>query len=149
MASGEIEKIDFKKSSVEMKSRHKPGRGDSIEDMLAVMAKGGAALGAKMQDGILKDVEAATEKVGNVISIKDGIITPEAFLEMMERVEIDFDEDGQSQSSWFLPPDMAAELHKNYQAWQQDPQLKAKLAEIERKKKDQFSAREASRRLAR
>jgi hypothetical protein len=149
VTTGEIEKIDFKKSSVEMVSPSKPGRGDTLEHVIAVMAKGGADMGAKMQDGILKGVEAATEKVGNVVTIKNGVITPEAFLEMMEKVEIDYDEDGQSQSSWFLPPEMAAELHKNYQNWQQDPQLKAKLAELEKKKKEQFRARETSRRLAR
>lgn len=149
MTSGEIEKIDFKKASVNMVSPTKPGRGESLKDLLALLAKGGADMGAKMQQSIVSGVEAATEKVGNVITIKNGVITPEAFFEMMEKVEIDFDEQGQSQSSWFLPPETAAELHKNYQTWQQDPQLKAKLAELERKKKDQFRAREATRRLAR
>jgi hypothetical protein len=149
MTSGEIEKIDFKKMSVETVTKIKPGCGESLTDLLAVRAKGGANMGAKMQQGILRDLEAATEKVGNVIPIKNGVITPEAFVEMMEKVEIDFDEAGQSRSSWLLPPDMAAELQKNYQAWQQDPVLKAKFAELERKKKDQFHAREATRRLAR
>jgi hypothetical protein len=102
-----------------------------------------------MQRNIVDGIEAATEKVGNVVTIKNGVITPEAFIEMMEKVEIDFDEQGQSQGSWFLPPEMAVELQKNYQTWQQDPQLKAKIAELEREKKDQFRAREASRRLAR
>jgi hypothetical protein len=149
VASGEIENIDFKKESVEMTSSAEPGRGKSLKDILAVMAKGGADMGAKLQDNIVKGVEAATEKVGNVVTIKNGVITPEAFLEMMEKVEIDFDESGQSQSSWFLPPETAAELEKNYQTWQQDPRLKAKLAEVERKKKEQFRARETNRRLAR
>jgi len=147
--SGEIEKIDFKKASVEMVSPTKPGRGESLEDLLAVLVRGGTDMGAKIQQSIVCGIEAATEKVGNVITIKNGVITPEAFFEMMEKVEIDFDEHGQSRSSWFLPPDMAADLYKSYQTWQQDPQLKAKLAELERKKKDQFRAREATRRLAR
>ena len=149
VASGEIENIDFKKESVEMTSPAEPGRGKSLKDILAVMAKGGADMGAKLQDNIVKGVEAATEKIGNVVTIKNGVITPEAFLEMMEKVEIDFDEHGQSRSSWFLPPEMAVELEKNYQTWQQDPQLKAKLAEVERKKMEQFRARETNRRLAR
>jgi hypothetical protein len=149
LTSGEIEPIDFKKSSVEMVSPAEPGRGKSLKDILAVMAKGGSEMGAKMQDHIIKGVEAATEKVGNVVQIKNGVITPEAFFEMMEKVEIDFDENGQSQSSWCLPPEMAAEFEKNYQAWQQDPQLKGKLVEIEEKKKEQFRARETNRRLAR
>jgi len=149
MASGEIEKIDYKKQSVEMTSPAEPGRGKSLKDILAVMAKGGAEMGMKMQENIVKGVEAATEKIGNVVQVKNGVITSEAFLEMMEKVKIDFDENGQSQSSWFLPPEMAAELAKNYETWQQDPQLKAKLAEVERKKKEQFRARETDRRLAR
>lgn len=147
--SGEIEKIDFKKASVELVSPTKPGCGEPLKDLLAVFAKGGADMGEKMQQSIMSGIEAATEKVGNVITIKNGIITPEAFFEMMEKVEIDFDEQGRSQSSWFLTPEIGAELHKNYQTWQQDPLLKARLAELERKKKDQFRAREATRRLAR
>jgi hypothetical protein len=149
MMSGEIEKIDFKRTSVEMMSPTKPGRGESLKDLIAVFTKGGADMGAKTQQSILSGVEAATEKVGNVVTIKNGVITPEAFFEMMEKVEIDFDEQGQSQSSWFLPPETAAELQKNYQTWQQNPELRAKLAELERKKKDQSRAREATRRLAR
>ena len=149
VTTGEIEKIEFKKTSVEMVSPHKPGRGDALEDLLAIMAKLGADMGRKMQDEILKGVGAATEKVGNVVSIKNGVITSEAFLEMMEKVEIDYDDDGRSLSSWLLPPEMAAELQKNYQTWQQDPKLKTKLAELEQRKKDQFYARETTRRLAR
>ncbi len=147
--SGEIEQIDFKKTSVEMSSPAKPGQGESLNEILAMTARGGAEMGRKMQDTILQSVEAATEKVGNVIQIRNNEITPEAFLETMEKVEIDFDEDGRSRSSWFLPPAMAAEFHKNYETWQQDPILRAKLAALEEKKKEQFRARETSRRLAR
>ena len=149
MATGEIESIEFKKDSVEVSSKIKPGRGEKLDDILALMAKAGAELGTKMQNGMLATVEAATEKVGNVVKIKDGVITPEAFFEMMEKVEIDFDEQGQSQSSWFLAPEAAAKLQQNYQGWQKNPELRAKLEQLERKKKDQFRAREATRRLAR
>lgn len=149
MTSGEIEKINFTKTSVEMVSPTKPGRGSSLKDLIAVFSKGGADMGAKMQQDILGRIETATEKVGNVVTIKDGEFTPEAFFEMIEKVEIDFDEHGMSHSSLVLPPEMADGFRKNYQVWQQDPQLKARLAELERKKKEQFHAREASRRLAR
>lgn len=146
--SGEIEAIDYRKLSVRMALPTKPGRGHSLQEILAEMAKGGAEFGAKMQASVLKQIEEATTEVGNVVTIKNGVITPESFIEMIQKVEIDFDENGRSHSSWFLPPAMAAELGKQYDAWQQDPQLMAKLAEVELTKKDQFRAREANRRLA-
>lgn len=147
--SGQIEQIDFRKTSVAMTSPVKQGRGETLEEILKVMTKGGSDMGRKIQDTILQGVEAATENVGNVIQIRNNEITPEAFLEMMEKVEIDFDEDGRSRSSWFLPQTIAAELHKSYEAWQEDPILRTKLAALEAKKKEEFRAREVTRRLAR
>ncbi|RRJ96389.1 hypothetical protein Ga0100231_021145 [Opitutaceae bacterium TAV4] len=145
--SGEIENIDYQKTTVEMVSPCKPGRGETLAEIFALSVNGGSEMGAKMQQCILTGLDAVTEKTGNVVTIKNGVITPEAFLEMMEKVHVDFDEHGRSLSSWFLQPGMEAELKKNFEAWQQDPLLRSKFVEIEQKKKDEFYAREASRRL--
>lgn len=149
MTTGEIEDIEFKRQSVKMVAQRTPGRGQSLDDLISVLARGGADMGSKMQGRILAGIEAVTEKTGNVITIKDGVITPEAFLEMLEKVEIDFDDDGQPRSSWHLSPAMAEQLQKNFQAWQHDPEIKAKLENLDQKKKEEFRAREISRRLAR
>lgn len=90
----------------------------------------------------------ATHAVGNVINASGKPFSPELFLEMLDRIELSFDEDGK-----WIPPTMI--VHPEFIAankdvlanLDKDPELQARQTEIINRKREEWRDREAYRKL--
>ena len=94
-------------------------------------------------------VSEAVESVGNVVDAK-GKLTKEAFLELMRKMQGDFNpQTGEPQRpTLVLHPDTLAEIKDELKSWEKDPAFVAALSAIEHQQRLDWHDRESSRRLA-
>lgn len=102
----------------------------------------------QMSQNIFREIQQSTEQVGNIVDAKGKPLTKEHFLEMLEKIETDFTPDGQ-----WIPPSIV--MHPNawkvnetkFKEWEQDKEFSNRQAEIINKKREEWHAREALRKL--
>jgi hypothetical protein len=93
-------------------------------------------------------VEKAAEKSGNVVNGKGQPITFEHFLELFEKIQIDFDEEGNPHGLFFaMHPNTFAKIKDKLLEWENNPEYKKKYEEILEKKRKEYYDRENHRKL--
>jgi hypothetical protein len=92
----------------------------------------------------------AADSVGNAVHA-DGELTPDKFLEVFRRVQMDFDPDTLQPGRdfvWVMHPDTAASVVPKIKEWENDPVFNARYEAIISLKREEWRDREASRKLA-
>jgi len=118
---------------------------EKIMAKLDVVAEDGAR---QMSQGIFKELEKATEQTGNTVNAKGQPLAKEHFLELLEKIETGFDQNGE-----WIPPSLV--MHPNvwkaneekFKEWEQDKEFTDRQAEIINRKREAWYAREALRKL--
>jgi hypothetical protein len=93
-------------------------------------------------------VSEAVEATGNSVSA-GGDFQPEHFFQMLSKIEMDFDpQTGEPRGhSWVMHPDTAAAMVPKMKAWETDPAFITEHERILALKREEWRAREDSRRL--
>jgi hypothetical protein len=93
-------------------------------------------------------VAEATESTGNVVEV-GGRLTKEHFLELVRKVETDFDPVTQKprHPSIVIHPDTWAQIEGEVRRWNDDPGFLAELEKIEDEQRRAWRGRESDRRL--
>lgn len=116
-----------------------------IREKLDALAEDGAR---QMSQRILKEMEQAAEQTGNTVHANGQPIAKEHFLELLEKIETEFDRSGE-----WVPPSIV--MHPNvwkaneekFKEWEQDKEFTDRQAEIINRKREIWYAREALRKL--
>ena len=118
----------------------------SLKSKLSGLAEQMAEVQSKL---MFARIGEAAESVGNVVDA-GGAFQQKHFLEMIEKVQTDFDpETGQPvNQSFVMHPDTAKKVIPQVQAWEKDPEFVAQYERIMDKKREEWRAREACRKLA-
>ena len=107
-------------------------------------------IGQAQTQELLKAAGKAADSVGNVVRIQ-GELTPDKYLELYRKIEIDFDPKTLQPKPGFvcsMPPDMADSVIPKVKEWKKDPAFKAKYEQIMAVKREEWRDREANRKLA-
>jgi hypothetical protein len=108
---------------------------DTIADQMA----------SKMSKEMFATFAQAADEAGNSINAAGQPLTKDMFLEMISRIEIDFDKDGKPiMPTVFVPPGFDSSV---LDEWNKDPEMGKKHEEIMNKKKEDWNEREACRKL--
>jgi hypothetical protein len=97
---------------------------------------------------LFSKINEVTNKTGNVVSGQGQPFSHELFIAMLDKMQIDFDPDGNP----YLPtivvsPQLAASIASKTPQWESNPEYKKQFEElIERKRKD-WNDRESNRKL--
>jgi hypothetical protein len=93
-------------------------------------------------------IDKATEKSGNVINGKGQPITFELLLEVYEKIQVDFDEEGNPHELFFpMHPSMFAKIKDKLFEWENNPEFRKKYEIILEKKREEWYDRESRRKL--
>ena len=98
---------------------------------------------------MLRVAQEAAESVGSIVDIR-GELTPDKFLEMLRRVEIDFDPKTlrpAAGTGLVMHPDTAAAVVPRMKQWEKNPSYTAEKEQIFAKKREDWRDREANRKL--
>lgn len=100
---------------------------------------------AEMFYGTISD---AVEKVGNVVDAKGKRLTAETLLEMYNKLQIDFDRFGQPNLQQIhMPPELEERAEQALRELSEDPGMRKQFEDLIIQKKEEWRAREASRKL--
>jgi hypothetical protein len=90
----------------------------------------------------------AAEEVGNTVSAGSGPMTFDLFLETIDRMQVDFDEDtGKPTFQLVMGPELAEKTRKLADEWESNPEYTARHDALIRRKREEWNAREARRKL--
>jgi hypothetical protein len=92
-------------------------------------------------------LDEATREVGNLVDGKGQPLSQNLYLEMIEKVLIDFDEHGRPTTTIHAHPTLAAALRAKLDEWNQDPVFTKRVQEIWQRKRLEWRDRESDRKL--
>lgn len=97
---------------------------------------------------VFQKLDEITSKSGNVIDAHDEPFTPERLLEALDKIEMEFDEDGQPTNIQIvIHPDLFNKIKDKIPVWKADPELRKKYDVILEKKRKEWLDRENNRKL--
>jgi hypothetical protein len=118
---------------------------DKIAQQLDSVAE---KLAKQIHQGIMEGLNRAIEQAGTGLDAKGSPPTKELFLEMLDRMLLPFDKDGNFIPPTILMPPKMWETHKEeMQSWEKDPEFSARHEEIVEKKREEWRVRESRRKL--
>ena len=102
----------------------------------------------QLSRNMFEDVAKVTRQVGNEVNARGQPLTQELFLQMLEKMDLDFDESG----NWKPPtiimhPDLWAAKKDEFKSWETDDGFLARQSTIISKKKEEWLDRENNRKL--
>lgn len=99
----------------------------------------------KMMFGKLREL---TEKTGNVVDAAGKPFTYELFLDLLKKVDIDFDESGEPHMpTMVVAPELGAKIAAEIPKWQENQVYIDAFDDVMRQKKEDWLARESVRKL--
>jgi hypothetical protein len=118
---------------------------EKIRNKLDAVAEDAAS---QMTQTIIKEVSEAADKVGNTVNAKGQSITKELLLDMIEKMDAEFDQNGVwVPPSIILHPDVWKANEEKFKEWEKDKEFTNMQSEIINKKREEWHAREALRKL--
>ncbi len=147
-ADGSQESSNFQEMSSEMTIDTKDLPTLSPEELIARLDSTAKDMARKASGVFFGTLKEATASSGNVIDAKGRPLSPYVLLETLERMQIDFKDDG---SHTDLRMIVGPELYKSLQAkipeWDKDENFKRLHAELMERKREEWRLREARRKL--
>jgi hypothetical protein len=98
---------------------------------------------------LVRGVTEAVEHTGNAVHADGQPFTQDLYLQLLQTVEIDFDEDGTPQIPSAFHPDYAvqARIEARLREWIEDPSFRARVEEVIAVKRQEWNDRESNRTL--
>jgi hypothetical protein len=137
-----LESFEFVLNRDEMKRFDLPG----LQQKLTELA---TRIGQSQTKRMLEVAGEAADSVGNVVHA-GGDLTPDKFLEVFRRVQMDFDPQTLQPKPgfvWAMHPDTAASVVPKVKEWEKDPAFNAEYERIMAVKREEWRDREANRKL--
>jgi hypothetical protein len=119
----------------------------TLIDILRSLDEVAQKIADQMAKHAYSSISEAAERVGNVVKAA-GKITPEVILELFDKIEIEFDDNGNPEfPSIHIHPDVAETLKEALAQLQEIPENRQRFEAILAIKKEKRRVREANRKL--
>ncbi len=93
-------------------------------------------------------ISQASEKAGTSVDAGGRPFDFDLFIEALERIQIDFDEDGRPRMpAFFVPPTIAQQIATKLPEWEKNPEYKQRVDNLIERKRMEWNDRESRRRL--
>ena len=97
---------------------------------------------------IITKLEEITKETGNIVDAKGAKLSPDYILQVLEKMQIDFDDDGNPcMPTMFVGQELAKKIQERLPEWETDIEHKRKFDELMKKKKEEWNDRESNRKL--
>ena len=141
--------IDYQPASSEFVLNREEMKRFDLKALQQKLTEVANQIGRAQTQKMLEAVGEAAGSVGNVGNA-GGELTSDKFLEVLRRVEMDFDPQTLQPKPgwvWVMHPDMAASVVPKVNEWEKDPVFNAKRERIMVVKREEWRDREANRKL--
>ena len=147
-ATGETEESNYELFSGALEVNHQ----DLIERGPIALVEGlkklAEELSSQQSKMVFERLNQITAKTGNIVDAGGQAISPDLILQMLEKIEIDFNEDGQPQlPTLVLSPEYYERLKEKMPEWEKDEHYNRKFNELIQRKRQEWHDRESHRKL--
>jgi hypothetical protein len=120
----------------------------TVEQILARLEGAAQDMTRQMAQSMFRQISAATDEASTSISAGGQPLTFDLYLESIERMEVEFDEDtGQPTFQIVVHPSMAQRLQELAAEWQANAEYHARYEALMQRKYEEWREREAHRTL--
>jgi hypothetical protein len=145
---GKTIEVEYEAHRIEREMKFEDARGLDPDAFSETARSIGTEMGRMMLDSMLSSVSKVVEEVGNVTVGKGDGIAFEDFLDMMSKMQTDFDSLGQPDvRTLVLSPEMHKQMVPKLKQWESDPDKRAAIEAVMRRKREEYNEREACRRM--
>jgi hypothetical protein len=117
------------------------------EDVLKIVDEKAEAMGEEMAKYQFKVLDETVKEAGNVVDAKGAKPNIDLFLGVLEKISITFDKDGNPNMPTLVISPKQANDWKAVMEQSKTPEIDEKFKEIMKKKKEEYDAEQASRKL--
>ena len=147
-STGETEESNYELFSGALEVNHQ----DLIERGPIALVEGlkklAEELSSQQSKMVFERLNQTTDKTGNIVDAGGQAINPNLLLQMLERIEIDFSEDGQPRfPTLVVSPENYDKLREKMLEWEKDEHYKRKFDELIERKRQEWHDRESHRKL--
>lgn len=147
-SSGEIDESDFFQSSIEFSVSFDEVPNLSLNDVLARLDNAAKEMADKVQKTFYLKMNEDLDRLGRTVDHKGKPFSAETILEALESIQIEFNSDGKHNDlQIYIAPQLEEAAKKAFSDLETDPTLKKRHEELMMLKREDWRARETSRRL--
>lgn len=146
-ATGDSESNAYEEFSVSKTLPYASVPSMTLDDVLRELDAVAKELAAKQAAFAVKRMDETLDAAGQTLSLRGAKMSGEALLQMLERIELSFDEAGRMHVTLMTHPNNAAAGEAAVRSLADDPDTRARYEALIERKRESWRAREASRRL--
>ena len=145
---GTSEKHSYRESATEFTIDKKDLATLSADALASKIDTAARDMAAKTEKAIFETLRQISSDSGNVIDAKGKPFSPETLLEALEKMDIDFDEQGNpSGLTAVVGPELAARIRAKAAEWDADQEFRRRHSELMQRKREAWRDRENCRKL--
>jgi len=146
--NGEKKETTFNKIQSEFNIKDEEIIAEGAKALIPVINEAAGDLQNQIGNNILAKLEEATKETGNIVDGEGKEISPDLIYKALEKMQIDFDEEGNPyMPTMFVSPKMAKKMSNKLPEWEKDVLHKKKIDDLILKKKEEWNDRESNRKL--
>ena len=143
-ADGSVQEVKPEKTTVELQVESEEVEKMTHEMVLNKMNRAAEEMAEKREKLFFEQIKKLTDEVGNVVSADGKPLSIDLFFEAIEKIDIDFDEEGNPSMLMFVAnPKTSPSITKILPQVEADPRYQA----IIERKREEWRARESNRKL--
>jgi hypothetical protein len=139
--------MSYQKSQFEYVFKYEDVPNMQPEDVLKIVDEKAEAMGEEMAKYHFKVLDETVKEAGNVVDAKGEKPNIDMFLGVLEKISITFDKDGKPNMPTMIISPKQANDWKAVMEQSKTPEIDEKFKEIMKKKKEEYDAEQASRKL--
>jgi hypothetical protein len=145
---GDEKKVSYQRTVVDYEIRPADIPTMTFRDAIAVVVGKGRELGLQQARLYFESMNRSIEQVGNALDAGGQPFSVDLFLQLLDRVQIAFDEQGNPQlPTLHVGPDLEASASQVLEGASKDPSAQARLNEIIERKREEWNAEQDRRKL--
>lgn len=120
----------------------------TIATLVGRVQRAAEHIAEQVQSGGLQSISDACDIVGNVVDAEGAPFSADLYLKTLEKLQFDFDSEGKALlPTLVVPESKRAQAQNALESLKTDPEMSARFSRLVSAKKEEWLAREASRKL--
>jgi hypothetical protein len=147
-SSGEREQTNFQEYRAGFRVSDEELPTLRMDSLLERLDKTAEEMARQQTQSVFSQVSEAVERVGNVVDAEGKRISAQVILDVLSKMHVEFNSDLTPQwPTLFIPPGLSDAIQLAQEEYESDPELKKQFSQLVERKREEWRAREASRKL--
>lgn len=145
---GSVSTTAYQKTEVQFTIQKKDLPRLTPQELIAKIDDAAGKMAEEASKHLFEELERAVAEVGNVVNAQGKPISSELLLQMLQKIQMDFDEEGRPRGlTMVVGPKLAEALKLLIPQWESDPEFSRRHRALMEMKREEWRDRESRRKL--